>query len=792
MAKLLQDLHYAVRVLRNSPGFTISVLATLALGIGANTAVFSLVNGILLRPLPFEAPEQLWMIWSNSDGTDFWNSAPNYRDVAARSKTLAGVAALSPDRVIALGDGGPESIRGAETTINLFDVLGVEIAVGRDFVDEDRDAAVVIISDALARRQFGSPSAALGRQLNLDGLLFDVLGIAPAGRLLPQTADLWVPIRLGEPSWRQRRGIGWVQMVGRQRDGMTADTMRAELAQIGEALAVEFPDSNADQTFVAQSVEDDLVGATRRPLAAMMAAVALVLLVACANVAGLHLAWAQGRRGEIAVRVALGGGRRRIVRQLLTESLVIAIAGGVLGLGVGYAALRSLVALAPPDTPRLGEAGLDATTLFFCTALTLSAGLVFGLAPAARAARLGSKGPRAELARAVVSDRSQLRAWLVVAQVALAVVLVVGSTLLIRSFWTLRNVDPGFEPAALLTVGLPLVEREFDDGARRQHLERLLDRARVLPGVEVAALVNTLPLRDQGPTFSFELRVPPDDPDEQLLAGYRVATPEYFRTMGISVLEGRTFDLVQDGGEPGVAIIDEAFARRYFAGRSAVGQELYLLQSWRRIVGVVDNVRDRSLADPSGLRMYVPFTQAPRQQMTLVTRVAGAAETRMQELLGVLHELAPRQALVMPMTMEAWVSRSIAQPRFTTIVLTFFGMSSLLLATVGLYGLLAHTVAQRAREIGIRMAVGAASHQVRRLVAGQGLRLVVAGLLLGTAIALATSQLLASLLYEVEPHDTLSFAAVALILLAVATVATYLPARRASRVDPVQTLRGGG
>lgn len=786
MSQLLHDMRFGVRSLRRSPGYTLPVLAILGLGVGAIAAVFSLVNGILWQPLPYERPEQLHFLSQSRHGSQMlWASAPNFRDLRERTRAFADIAAYSPDDLIASGAAEPESIDAAEVTVNLPALLGLEPILGRLFAADEEGTAVALLSHAFWRRQFDADSA-IGASIELDGRDYEVVGVLPPVQLLPEGVDVWVPIRLDVPDWRTRRGIDWIIMIGRLRDGIGREEARAELDTLGAALASEYPDANEGESYAPVPLMEEMVGDTRTPLLAMWGAVCAVLLVVCANLGSLGAARSLRRQRELSIRHALGSGRGRLARQLLVEGGLLGLGGCVLGVAFGVAILRWLLAVAPPDTPRIAHVGFDLGAAAVALAAGLVAGIGASLVPAIRAG--SSRGQSLAMESSARATSSRLRGGFVVAQIAGSACLVVVAALLIQSLWRLTRVDPGFESDGLLTVSLPVVNRDFATGGERvRHYEALLEAVRPLPGVSSADMVNTLPLRSAGPTFSFEMRTPPAE--TELLAGFRVATPGYFDTLGIPVLEGRSFLPEEDGDGPPVVIVDAAFAERFFPGRSALGQEIELLDAWRRVVGVVGSVHDSGLASPASARMYVPMAQGPRQGMVLVARTTGDPLSLLPSLRTAIRRVAPEQALAGPAPMSDWIRRSVAGDRFLTRLLVSFAAVALLLAAIGMYGLLGTSVSERSREIGVRIAVGGSARRIRRMILGQGMALTGVGLGVGLLAAWLVARSLGPVLYEVEPVDPVAYTLVPLVLGVVASLAAWLPARRASRVDPVEALR---
>lgn len=788
----LRDVRFALRTLRRNPGFATAALLTLGLGIGAVTTVATVVDDILLRPLPFPDSERLVRLWQQRDGMQFWVSAPNYRDWREGAASFEALGAYSSDGMNVLGAAGPERLEGAEVTASFFPTLGVEPVVGRGFTEaeEAEGAPVVVISYGLWQRQYGGEGDVLGATLTLDGRPHEIVGVLPPEGALPTDAEFWTPIRWDIADWRQRRGIGWVLVVGRVVPDVEPETARTELQGVATTLREAYPDENRGMGIHMEGLAESMVGDVRTPLLVLLAGVLLVLVVACINVAELLLARGAARRREVAVRGALGGGRRRLLAQFLTESAVLSALGGALGALVAVGGVALFVALAPADTPRLGDVAVDGTALAVAAGVGLLTTLLFGLTPALHWVRDGSSPTAGLRSEAGAGGRDGGgRRVLVGAQFALAFVLAVGAGLLGKSYWGLTRVDPGFEAEGVLVVGLPAVESWFESTAdRRAYLERIVAGVEGLAGVEEAGLTNAVPFRDAGPTFSYGLRGVSDDGD--LLARYRVVTPRYFRTLEVPIVEGRTFSAEEAAGAGGpVVIVDQVFAREHFGEGRALGREVHLLDEWRRVVGVVGEVRDRSLAGDPDRHVFVSVGQGSRQSMRLVVQGRGDAAALLPEIRRVVRELNPRQPLADVGPLTDWVSGSVAQERFTLGLLSFFGGAALLLAGLGIYGLLSYSIARRTPEIGVRMALGASGAQVRTMVIREGVVLAVLGTAVGALLALGGARYLSSLLVGVPPDDPTVFAAVGVTLAGAALLAAWMSARRATRVSPSTALR---
>ena len=792
------DLRLAVRTLIRRPGFSAVVVLTLAVGIGATTAVYGIVDGVLLRPLPYPDVERVRYLWERvPDGRQSWVSAPNFLDWRDRLSTFEHVAAVTPGGFNASGPGGPERIRGMEVTPGFFATLGIDLALGRGFSpDEGREggARVVVLSHGLWQRQFGADPSALGRALILEDEPYEVVGVTPAGAAFPADVEVWVPLDPAAEEWMAGRGTKWLNVLGRLHSDVSPEAAERDLVAVAAALVQDHPEIAAGSGIAAVPLTTALLGNVRTPLLILAGAVSLVLLAVCVNVAGLFFVRSVGRRREAAIRRSLGGGTRQVARQFLTETLLLSVMGGGVGLVLAYGAVGALRAMAPPDTPRIDGAAISTTVLLFGVGLSLLVGALSGVVPAIREASADPReGLWADGAHAL-GRGSRAGKALVVAQVALAVVLVAGAGHLLETFRHLRAVDPGFEPSGVLTAALPLSETRYatDAAVEAFHME-VLRGVRSLPAVGEAGVVSILPFGGGVVNYSFELRDAARlDPGQELVAGYQSASGGYFAVMGIDVVRGRTFRAGEGALDEPVVIVDEAFAERFFPGMDPLGQEVLAVgDEWRRVVGVVGSVRRRSLRRDPEPMFYVPLGQDPSDVMTLVVRAAGgdvptalAADVR-----SVVRSVDPEQPVASMAPLTSLVRESVAQPRFTATVLAFFGMATLFLAMLGVYGIVSHMVERRTREMGIRMALGAKRGDVRAMVVGQGMGLTALGLALGMAAAWPAVRLLRSVLFGVTPFEAGIVAGVVAVLAVSGTLACWLPARRATRVDPAISLR---
>jgi putative ABC transport system permease protein len=791
-----QDLRFAVRSLRRQPVFLTAAVATLALGIGANAAIFSVVDAVLLKPLPFADPDRLVRVWS--DGKVPLGA---YDVIAARSRAYQGLAGAESGRGVTLTDGGaPDRVIRSVATPNVFDVLGVRPALGHGFAPEERQpgrARVVVLSDALWRSRYGADPRVVGRTIRLDGVTHEVIGVMPAGFRFPNAdVQLWA-VASAEPSSQDYWWGTYMMLVGRLAPGVTPARARAEAAKVFPEARAGFPIRMPDgwgRDVAVVPLRDAVVGSARPTLVMLLGAVSLVLLVACVNVATLFAERAAGRGREVAVRAALGAGRRRIARQLLTESLVVAALGAGAGLALAAAAVRALVALLPPGTPRAEEIGVDLRVLGVTAALAALSGLAFGLLPARRAARQDVHGALREGARSTGHAAGTSRA-LAVAQVALAVVLVSAAGLLVKSFWRLQQVELGFRAEQVLAALIPRPVVASDTTARvRAFYEEVLGQVRALPGVRSAAVASGVPFAGGAyPTAMAVEDHPTPDGVEPPLPVVTWAAGDYLRALGIPLVRGRALTPDDREGAPRVALIDEEAARRFWPGEDPIGRRIRYVwnQQWITVVGVVGNVRRDSLSAAVAPSMYVPMRQAIAASMYVVVRTdAGldpaAFAPSLRAAVAAVDSSVPVGA-VRPLV--GLVSDSAARPRFTTALLGAFAVVAVLLGAVGVYGVVASGVVRRRREIGVRLALGSSALGVLRLVLREGAGVTAAGVVLGLAGALAAGRLLRGLLFGVTPADPLVLALVPAVLALVAAVASLGPARRATRVDPVTVIR---
>ncbi len=806
MRSIGRDLRYGARLLRRSPGFTVVALAALALGIGATTAIFSVVDAVLLKPLPFRDAGRLVVIWEDNAAVarETVFAAPwNFQEWRKQAQALQEAAAIQDLHVnLTAGPNGPiepEEVLAERASAGLFPLLGVSPVLGRVFSpDEDRPghADFVLLSHRLWQRRFGGDAAIAGKQIRLDDRTYAILGVLPAGfSVLEPEADVWLPLAL-DPGDARAAGLRYLEVIARLRPEAGIARARSEMDIIGARLAAANPGLDKGWKPVLVPLREELAGHVERALLTLLAAVGFLLLMACANVANLLLARGASRRKEVAIRAAMGASRGRIVAQLLSESLLLALGGGALGIALARGAVALLARFGPAEIPRLAQAAVDARLLAFALAASLAAGILFGLAPAIQASETGWKAALAEGGRGgTAGSRSRkVRDALVVFEMALAVVVLIGGGLLMRSFVRLRAADPGFQPSGLLTFRLPLTGgRNASHSRRVAFFQEVEERIAALPGVSAVGAVNALPLQGVGvgTTFAVEGRPAPPQ-DQRPLALLRTASPAYFRAMGIPLLAGRAFAASDTAEAPPVVIVNRTLATRFWPGENPIGGRLTVDAISGRVAevaGVVADVKPQGLEGEDWPAIYNPYAQASAPAMTVVARFAGSAAPLAAAAQRVVHAIDPSQPVADVRTMEDVLGRAVAGPRFHAALLGIFALVAFVLAAVGLYGVIAYDVSQRTHEIGIRAALGAQPWAVLRLILGEGARLAACGIALGMASAFALTRLMASLLYEVKPTDAWTFAAVPLLLGSVALLASYIPARRAMTLDPVAALR---
>jgi len=809
---LLQDLRYAIRTLLKQPAFTLVALLTLALGIGANTAIFGIVNAVLLRPLPYHEPDRIVLLWSHwTNWTKTWLSPPELADYQRQARSLEHVAAFSSTSFNLTAGPGSEPLRvlAAQVQSGMFAALGATTIAGRVFTaDEDRPGheRVVMLTEGLWRSQFGSDPSIVGRTIDLDATPYTVVGVLPAALRLPLDyanrafTQIWVPLALG-PTDPQERGNHGLNALGRLTPGVPLSQAQAEIDAITRGFQQQYP-NNYDTAFGLTLVPAPLevFGDVRPALLVLLLAVGAVLLIACANVANLLLARSEGRQKELALRLALGAGRHRIVRQLLTESMLLALVGGVAGVALAYGLTQALVALDPLKIPRVQDIALDGRVLAFTAAVSLVTGLLFGIAPALQSARTDLQSVLKEGGRDSHVATGWLRRVLVIGEVAASVVLVAAALLLARSFARLLDVNAGFNPAHVLTLRTSLPSATYTDAAAMvKAYTEVGRRLRESPGVLAAGAVTGLPLASTRGDWGIRIEGRPSDPRDNLAADWQVVTPGYFEALGTPLRGGRTFTDADRADTLLVIVINETMAKKYWPGVDAIGRRMRMGRSeWITVVGVVADIHHRGLDMQPRPEMYRPHTQfryggpeAPAvSTMTWAVRTADDPRAATSYARAAIHAVDPKLGISDIATMDQVVADSTSDRRLNMLLFALLGSLALALATVGVYGVVAYSVSQRTHEIGVRMAIGAKPGDVVRMMVSEGGRLAVVGVVLGSVAALAGARLIRGLLFEVSATDPLTFAAVAAALLGVALLASYIPARRATRVDPMVALRG--
>jgi putative ABC transport system permease protein len=808
MPDLLRDLRYALRSLLKSPGFALITVVTLALGIGANTAIFSVVNAVLLRPLPFRDPDRLIVVRETySGGVVGTVSGPNFRDWRDRSRSFESMTASRGVTLAMVGEGEPVEVRGAQVSAEFFRVLGVDLLLGRGFAagEDQGEPSVAVIGERIWRDRFAADPEVLSRTIRLSGREYSIVGVAPASLTYPGRRDVWLPLGFGVGRAWARESQSY-DVLARLKPGVDAERARQDLAGIARALETEYPETNTGRSVVTVPLADDSTGAVRPALMLLTGAVALVLLIACANVANLFLARAVSRQREIAVRAALGAGRWRLARQVLAEAVALTAAGCLLGLLLAGWAVDLLVALAPAGIPRVQEIGIDGTVLAYTIVISTVVGIGFGVIPALYVAQQDPADSFRGEGRSASGSRrrSRLRAALVVAQVSLALVLLVGATLLIVTVRRLGAVDPGFRPEGVASFQLGLSGAKYPDAsAQRGFVRRVLDRLELIPGVQHAGAVFYLPLGSGDVNGDISLEgSPPAAPGQELMARYRLVAGDYLSTVGVSLVRGRLLGRSDGEGGAPAAVVNEALARKYFGGEDPIGRRITFgspdsTAEWREIVGVVGNVRHRGLATEPLPEIYVPIQQLAPDFWSIFASIPISFVVRSDmefsalapEIRRTVREVDPEQPISGLREASELLSDAVARQRFSMLLLVLFGGLALTLAAIGVYGVMAYAVSQRTRELGIRLALGARTGSVRALVLRQGLGIALLGIGLGLGGALALGRLLTSLLYDVSPADPRVLGAAALTLAAVSALATLVPAIRATRVDPIDALR---
>lgn len=809
MEAFRQDMRYGLRMLLAKPSFTIIAVLALALGIGVNSAIFSVVNGVLLKPMAYKDPDQLVRIWEKWGGFDQGSVAYlNFKDWRERNQSFDKMAAARWTGFNLTGSDQPERLYGRQVSSEMLAVLGVTPAIGRDFIpDEDREGAnaVAIISDSLWKRHFGSDPSVVDKTLTLNDEPYQIVGVLPASFHYFPKADVLVPIEATkERSLKERSWHPGIQVIGRLKSGVTLEQASADMTSIAGALGQQYPNTNKEHWVTLKSLYDATVGDVRNLLFMLLAAVSFVLLIACANVANLMLARASARQKEIAIRSALGASRLRIIRLLITESVMLALVGGALGLLVAYLGTSLALKALPDALPRVNDIKVDTNVLLFTLAASLITGVIFGLAPALQASNPNLNETLKEGGRSGSSGRHGLRKVLVVAEIAISLILLVGSGLLIRSFIALNQVSAGFDDRNLLTFDISLSSKEYAGAPKvRRFFKEFLEKIEALPGVESTATTELLPLGGSDSENQFYVtNRPKPSPSELPLAMSYIIAPGYLKTMRIPLLKGRFFEQSDTLSSAPVIVIDENMAEQYFPGEDPTGQHLSMPTGPDKaidfqIIGVVGHVKQQNLDTSDGAivgaQMYIAINQVPDEFIypgsTLVVRTSAEPSGYLPAIRNALTSMGGNATLSDAKTMEQLRGELISDRRFTLILVGVFSALALILASIGIYGVISYSVAQRTREIGIRMALGASQGQVLRMVVGGGAKLAAMGILIGAAGALVLTQFIRSFLYGVSPSDPVTFAGISLALASVALLASYVPARRAMKIDPNTALR---
>jgi putative ABC transport system permease protein len=798
MQTIWQDLRYGARTLLKNPGFTLTAVITLALGIGATSVIFSFVNGILLRPLPYRDSDRLVLLDETAPKRGVASmgvSYLNFLDWREQNRVFTGIAIYEGGWDYTLtGTDEPEELSCAWVSYNAFEILGVGPILGRTFIAEEerwKNGAVVILSHDLWVRRFDAKPNVVGRTISLNARPHTVIGVMPSGFKFPKVADLWVPM---PPVVGGRAEHGW-NAIARLKPGMTMERAQSDMTAVARHIEERYPATNEGLDVKLIPLREGLAGDYRKALLVLMGVVGLVLLIACVNVANLLLARASSRTKEVAIRTALGAGRWRVFRQLLTESLALGVMGGALGLLFAFWGLGLLPAALPTDLPFWMKFNLDGRVLGFTAGVTLLTALVFGAAPASQASNVSLNEALKEGGRSASgAARHRTLRSLVVAEVALSLVLLIGAGLMTRSFMRLQHTSSGFNPENLLTLRLNLPVAKYDFPQRRAFFQQLLERIRATPGVEAAAAAFNLPLREAANERSMTVEGYPALPQAQApIVNNNVITPGYFRTMGIPLLVGRDFNDADTADSTSVTIIDDRLAHEYWPNESPIGKRLTLgppedKDPWYTVVGVVGAVKNESLNPTRRKTAYVPHTQYSADDMSLAIR-ARNPENLATAIQKHVKAMNPDLPIINLRTMTEVVSQSVWQPRLYAILFVVFAAVALALASVGLYGVMAYSVSERSREMGIRMALGAQRRDVLKLVVAEGMTLTLFGIGVGLAAALALTRLMRSLLFEVGVTDPLTFSVIAVLLTLVALLACYIPARRATKVDPMVALR---
>ncbi|HEY0321327.1 MAG TPA: ABC transporter permease [Pyrinomonadaceae bacterium] len=804
MDTLWQDLRYSFRMLWKSPGFTVIAILALALGIGANTAIFSVVNAVLLKPLPYKDPNRLAILWEKAATQDTSVAYQNFQDWREQNQSFEEITAFRRDSFNLVGAGEPERLAGRLASASFFKTFGAKLFKGTDFPEaEDRVGGqkVVILGYGFWQRRFGSDESIVGKQLSLNNQSYTVIGITAPDFRFGSDTDIYVLLGQSDDKCFKSRGCHpGIYVVGRLKPGVSLEQGRADMDAIMGRLGQQYPDTNTDRHIHIESLYDNTVSDVRPALFVLLGAVGFVLLIACANVANLLLARSAVRQKEIAIRTALGASRWRIVRQLLTESVVLGIFGGAIGLLLALWWTDALKSLVPGNIPRITEAGIDLRVLGFTVLVSLLTGIIFGLIPALQVSKPDLNEALKEGDRGSTGSRHRVRSLLVVSEIAIALVLLIGAGLMVKSLWRLQSVSTGFETRNLLTMQLSYTVRPGEIERARSFFTELEEKIKATPGVEAVSFSNGLPFLGAAEDSVWVKGRPKAKPTDEMMAVQYLVTPDYFRTLGIELKKGRLINEQDRAGSPLVVLVDESFAQKYFPGEDPIGQSLDMGHDAPsfQIVGIVGHVKHYGLDGevPVDPQYYIPFRQVPDDyfprvvnRMSLSVRTTGDPLKVVPAIRQQVLSTDQNQPVYNARSMEQVIAESIASRRFAMLLLTIFAGVALLLASVGIYGVMSYSVTQRTHEIGIRMALGASALDVLKMVVGQGMLLVLIGVVCGLLGAFGVTRVMSSLLFGVSATDPWTFVGISLLLALVAFLACYVPARRATRVDPMTALR---
>jgi putative ABC transport system permease protein len=808
MSTLLKDLQYGLRMLARSPGSTAAAMIALALGIGANSAIFSVVNAVLLRPLPYKDASRLIVIWETKLSKGILQekvSPPDYRDWVEQQRVFEKIAALREQPAVLTGGQLPERVETALISPSAFELLGVKAGLGRTFLSEEAEPGrnrVALLSYGFWQRRFGGDSGVLGKKAIVDGNSLTIVGVMPRDfRLLDTPSELWTPYTLDAKELSQR-GFRTLRVIGRLKPGVSLEQASAEMRSIAGRIERQYADTNTGYSTKIVALRDQLVGDIGPTLWTLLGAVVFVLLIACANVASLLLARASSRDKEIVLRMALGANPARVLRQLLTESVLLAVAGGLLGLALAAWGIAMLAQFGPANLPRLAEINIDWRVMAFTLTASLATGIIFGLAPALLTVRTDLNSVLKTSGRGNTGSRTRAlwRNALVTSEIASCVVLLTGAGLLIRSFLQLESVNPGFRPDHVLTMQIALPETSYSGQKVALFYHQLVDRLQALAGTQYAGIARNLPLSGADASLNFVVENRPvESAAEQSRAKYRAASADYFAALGIPLLRGRYFDGTDGEKTPAVVIINNTMARRFWPGEDPIGKRMkagFDGSQWCTIVGIVGDVKHTGLDAATNAEMYYHYLQIPPElmgfvegTMTLVLRTQAEPNSMVGAVRGEVQKLDPDLAVFNVKTMQDLVGGSLAQPRFRTLLLGVFACMALILAATGLYGVIAYAVTQRTNELGVRMALGAQKSDVLKMVVGEGAQLAAVGIGIGLVVAFPLMRIISRLLFGVNAADPLTFAATSSLILLVALAASYLPALKAIKVDPLVALR---